>query len=118
MKKTTRRIPQNRPLSPEELSLVSWLIAHGTPEAQNYAPQIEGLRVTSGCSCGCPTIDFYSSKGASAIVADFYGVTAENVAVGVILHIRDGRISEMEIYPLAQHDRPFGLPKTDTLKNV
>ncbi len=84
-------IPQNRPLSPEEQRLLTWLISHGTPEAQNYAAQIEELRVISHCSCGCPTVDFYPPKGPSEILADFYGVTSEKVDVGVILHARDGK---------------------------
>ena len=109
-------IPENGPLISEERNLLDWLISHGTPQAQNYAAQIEGLKVISRCSCGCPTIDFYPPIGPSEILADFYGVTSEEVEVGIILHARDGRISEMEIYSVAKQDQPFGLPKIDTLK--
>jgi hypothetical protein len=63
-----------------------------------------------------PDSDFYASQGASKILADFYGVTPENVEVGVILHVRDGRIAELEIYPLYEQETPFGLPLIDTLK--
>jgi hypothetical protein len=64
------------------------------------------------------TLDFYSPKGPSEILADFYGVTSENVEVGVILHARNGKISEMEVYSVAQQDQSFGLPKIETLKAV
>ena len=109
-------VSENRNLTSEERHLLMWLISHGTPEAQDYIPQIEKLRVISRCSCGCPTVDFYPPKGPSEILADFYGVTAENVEVGVILHARDGRISELEVYSVAQQEKPFGLPKLETLK--
>jgi hypothetical protein len=109
-------IAENRILTPAESELIRWLISHGTPEAQDYVPQIEKLHVVRRCSCGCPTVDFYTSQGASKILADFYGVTPENVEVGVILHARDGRIAELEIYPLYEQVAPFGLPQLDTLK--
>jgi hypothetical protein len=109
-------ISENRILSLAEKELIKWLISHGTPEARDYVLQIEKLQVVRRCSCGCPTVDFYASQGASKILADFYGVTPENVEVGVILHARDGRIAELEIYPLYEQEAAFGLPKIDTLK--
>ena len=109
-------ISENRTFSVAESELIGWLISHGVPEAQDYVPQIENLRVVRRCSCGCPTVDFYASQGASKILADFYGVTPENVEVGVILHVRDGRIAELEIYPVYEQEAPFGLPLIDTLK--
>ena len=109
-------ISENRTLTTAEKELISWLISHGAPDAHDYVPQIEKLRVVRRCSCGCPTVDFYASQGASKILADFYGVTPENVEVGVILHARDERIAELEIYPLYGQEAPFGLPKIDTLK--
>jgi hypothetical protein len=116
MKNHSGIIPENRALSFEEQDLLRWLISHSTPEAQNYATQIEGLRVISRCSCGCPTVDFYPLQGPSKILANFYGVTPEKVEVGVILHARDGKISELEIYSVDLQDQPFGLPQIETLK--
>jgi hypothetical protein len=109
-------ISENRAVTAAERELISWLISHGTPEAPDYIPQIEKLQVVRRCSCGCPTVDFYASKDASKILADFYGMTPEGVEVGVILHARDGRIAELEVYPLYEQEAPFGLPKIDTLK--
>ncbi|HET6217114.1 MAG TPA: hypothetical protein VFE27_08865 [Acidobacteriaceae bacterium] len=109
-------ISENRSLTTEERNLLDWLMSHGTPQAQNYAAQIGELRVISRCSCGCPTIDFYPPTGPSEILADFYGATPEGVDVGVILHAREGRISEMGVYSVAKQDQAFGLPKIDTLK--
>jgi hypothetical protein len=110
-------VSENRPPTPDEKQLLIWLISNGKPEARDYMRQVEELRVISRCSCGCPTVDFTPPKGPSDLLADFYGITPENVEVGVILHARDGRLSEMEIYSVHQQEEPFGLPKIDTLKN-
>jgi hypothetical protein len=113
-------IPENRQLNAEERTLIEWLIANGIPEAKNYAQQLEGLHVVSHCSCGCPTVDLAvvnaqaSTTGPSRILADFLGVTPEGQQVGVMLHAREGKISELEVYPM---DETVGssLPKIESL---
>ena len=113
-------IPENRQLNAEERTLIEWLIANGTPEAKNYAQQLEGLHVVSHCSCGCPTVDLAavnaqaSTTGPSQILADFLGTTPEGQQVGAILHARQGKISELEVYPM---DKIVGssFPKIETL---
>jgi hypothetical protein len=42
-----------------------------------------------------------STTGASQILADFLGMTPDRIKVGVILHVRQGKISELEVYSLA-----------------
>jgi hypothetical protein len=118
-------IPENRPLNDGERALIDWLIANGIPESQALKQQLTGLQVIGRCSCGCPTVDFASgdshqpTTGPSRILADFFGVTPEGVEVGVILHARQDRISELEVYSLGTTDttnRSFGLPRIETLK--
>lgn len=46
-----------------------------------------------------------STKGPSQILADFFGLTPDNIEVGVVLHAREGKLSELETYPLAENDR-------------
>jgi hypothetical protein len=117
-------IPENRRLSAQERELLDWLMSNGTPEAANYVSQIDELRVIGRCKCGCPTVDFglgdppRGTTGGSQILADFYGITPEGIAVGVILHAREGQVSEMEIYSTAGYERPFGLPAISTLTAV
>jgi hypothetical protein len=112
-------IPENRQLNAEERTLIEWLIANGIPEAKNYAQQLEGLHVVSHCSCGCPTVDLAvvdaqaSTTGPSRILADFLGVTPEGQQVGVALHAREGKISELEVYAMGQ--TIGSLPKIETL---
>ena len=92
---------------------------HGIPEAKLYSLQLLGLHVVSHCSCGCPTVDFsvegseVTTVGPSHILADFLGKTPDGIDVGVILHGREGKISELEVYPLGQTSAL--LPKIETL---
>src|SRR5204862_2428696 len=84
-----------------------------------YKSQIPKLRVVSRCGCGCPTVDFAiglgCKKGYSQIVADMEGTSPEGVRVGVIVHIRQDEISEMEIYSITGKSKGFSLPKPTSL---
>jgi hypothetical protein len=114
--------PHPRLLSKEERALIEWLIANGNRDAHRYASQIANLRVVGRCTCGCPTIDLavgdraQRKNGPSLILADFDGKTPEGIDVGVILHGRDGEISELEIYPFADVNGPFSLPTIASLR--
>ena len=118
---TGNRIPDDRPLTTEERTLIVWLLEHGIPAAQAYASQLEQVRVVSRCGCGCPTVDLAvsdtqaSPRSPSLLLADFQGMTPEGHRVGVILHGREGKISELEIYPIDPISGTFRHPKIETL---
>jgi hypothetical protein len=113
---------EHRPLTSEETNLLEWLIANGKPETQQYSSQLSQIRVVARCTCGCPTLDLAlagrseRSTGPSEILADFDGTTDEGVPVGVILHAREGEISELEVYAISDFAGKFGLPKIQSLK--
>lgn len=115
-------IPENRPLSPDERRLIEWLIEHGSPEPCNFASQVAEARVIGRCRCGCPTIDLgigaikERTVGASQILADFIGETPEGFRVGVLLHAREGKLSELEVYNLSDCAGAFSLPVIESLK--
>lgn len=73
--------PEHRPLNDAERSLLEWLLAHGSPDARQYAPQLLQARVVGRCTCGCPTIDLamgdrqQRTVGPSHVLADFEGIT-------------------------------------------
>jgi hypothetical protein len=104
------------------MTLLEWLLANGRPEAREYERQAPSLRVVGRCSCGCPTIDLAIGERdqhtvcPSEILADFSGVTAEGIEVGVILHAREGQISELEVYSMTGEDRELGLPTIESLR--
>jgi hypothetical protein len=115
-------IAEDRPLTPEERTLLEWLIEHGKPEARDFTTQLQGIRVVGRCRCGCPTIDLgvegakEATTGASQILADFVGQTPEGWQVGVLLHVRSCKLSELEVYNLSEHEGAYSLPTIASLK--
>ena len=115
------RTSLKRPLNPEERALCEWLIEHGSPSAAKYASQLDHVTVVSGCTCGCPTVDLavdgVFSSGASEIIGDAVG-DSNGVQVGVMLHCRQGQLSELEVYPFEDQKAPFGLPTLQSLTSI
>lgn len=113
---------ERRPLTKEERALLEWLIANGEPDAQQYASQLSELKVVGRCTCGCPSLDLAAgvreerTTGPSHVLADFDGITVEGVQVGVILHAREGQVSELEIYAIDDFKGSFNLPIIQSLK--
>jgi hypothetical protein len=111
---------ERRPLSEAERNLVEWLLAHGGPGAAKYKSQVIHLHVVSMCGCGCPTVDFALQSGrkvgASEIVSEAGGTTPEGVSVGIILHAREGELSELEVYSTSGLDVSFTLPRSEVLE--
>jgi len=114
--------PERRPLTKEEKTLLESLISNGNSGAKQYASQIVNVSVVGACTCGCPTVDLavgdreQRKAAPSHILADFLGKTPDGIEVGVILHAREGEISELEIYPILDVNRPFNLPTIESLK--
>jgi hypothetical protein len=114
-----------RSLSQDERILLEWLLAHSSSDVlpsdiPKYKSQIASLHVVAKCGCGCPTVDFTlhsgQKRGASDIVAEAGGKSPEGVSVGVILHAREGEISELEVYSTQGSDVSFSLPIPDSLE--
>jgi hypothetical protein len=112
-------------LSQEERILLEWLLVHPSSDVllsdvPKYKSQIDSLHVVAKCGCGCPTVDFAlhsgQKRGASEIVAEAGGKSPEGVSVGVILHAREGEISELEVYSTQGSDVSFSLPVPDSLE--
>jgi hypothetical protein len=118
------QVTEQRPLTVEEQALLRWLLVHGMEGAELYLDQIPRARVVSRCSCGCPSVDLAldgrisKRVGGSTILADVEGKSPEGALVGVILHARDGEISELEVYSRDGLAQRFGLPTPDLLELV
>jgi hypothetical protein len=99
-------------------------MANGNSDAQQYVSQIADVSVVGTCTCGCPTIDLAIGEreqrktAPSHILADFVGKTPDGIEVGVILHAREGEISELEVYAIPDVNGPFSLPSIESLKQV
>ena|SRR5580700_7673462 len=116
-----KTIPQDRPLTSEERELLTWLLKHGEPEAAEYLSQIPSVRVIGQCGCGCPTIDLavgdeQAARGSSStIIADFCGTSPEGALVGIMVHVREGILSELEVYSLSDFKK-FSIPRPESLE--
>ena len=114
-------VPDARELTPKERSLLERLLFHGTAESQPYIEQLPRVAVASRCGCGCPTIDLAvggraASLGSSTtILSEAGGVSPEGISFGIILHGREGLISELEVYP-TDGDAAFTLPDIEQIE--
>jgi hypothetical protein len=101
-----RTIAEDRPVSPDEIELVTWLLLNASTagDLSAFVSAAGELRVVGRCSCGCPSVDF--EKGGQApparVIADAYGETADGVQVGIILWGHEGRVTGLELYELAE----------------
>jgi hypothetical protein len=100
------RVEESRALTDKERLLLERLMFHGTPASKSYAAQLPLVAVVSRCTCGCPSIDLsvggrVASLGSpTTILGEAGGVSPEGISFGIILHGREGLISELEVYPI------------------
>jgi hypothetical protein len=53
----------------------------------------------------------------STIIADFCGTTPDGSLVGVMVHVREGILSELEGYSLSD-TKTFAFPQPETLRSL
>jgi hypothetical protein len=110
-----------RPLSDTELELIEALLGAAGIRGGRYLGQLPKVRVVGGCGCGCPSIDLEVGDGSRdgppkpLVVAD--AESPEGVPVGVILWIRGGALSGLEVHPW-HGTGGVGLPHTESLVAV
>ena len=120
MKENEFTVPANRPPTSAERALLEWLLDNGISKAKAYKKQMTEIHVCSTCSCGCPTIDLAMggkterTTGPSQILANAEGLSPEGVPVNVILHARENKLSELEVFSL-DGTKNFNLPTPDKL---
>jgi len=116
MNKETLFVEEHRDLSAKEVDLIKWLLTK--TNHSEFIEQIGKTKVVSKCSCGCPTVDLqvegYESKPVRFVLSA-EGFSPEGIAVGVILHVRNGLVSELEVYS-QDGTKVFGLPEIDRLQ--
>ena len=115
-------VEENRSLTEKERTLLrKRLLTNGTPESRDYAGQLPVITVASRCGCGCPTIDLAvdgraaSLRSPTVILSEAGGVSPEGISFGIILHGREGLISELEFYPV-DGEGAFSIPDLEKIK--
>lgn len=116
----------SRPLHDKVRALVTALL-DGAPEVgRDLRPHLDSVRVRSGCSCGCGSLDFVYPDATTeevhltpprlfpveAAVLDEEG----DPAGGVLLFVRHGRLDNLDVYSVG--DEPLQLPDADRWRLV
>ena len=94
-------IPDDRPLSAQELALVRWLLDNGTPSARTYLGEIETLRVVSRCGCGCASVDFVNTPAAGVdVLSDYKWQDEQGRLFGAFAFAKAGKLAGIEVWSI------------------
>jgi hypothetical protein len=118
----TAPIPEDRPLTPHEASLVRWLLEHANPAAAGFLAQLDDARVVSRCYCGCASVDF-SIKGVIPpvanginILADYQWQSAAGYRFGVFVFARAGLLAGLDVWSEDGLAEAHSLPLIEQLR--
>ena len=106
------------------MALLNWLLEHGLPEAITFAPQVEKIRATPWCDCGCPSISLHLEDGVSlgassnTVISDVVGKTPEGKRIGVLLFQKDGKLTLLESYLLDIVEGNWDFPVLESLQTL
>lgn len=109
-----------RDLTTEEAILIGWLATSSQTSHEEYASQIEGLKVVGHCECGCGSIDLEVSDSLRSnlshrgIIADYIGWTEDRRLFGVMLWARHGLLELLEIV-IYDGAGPISTPRPEML---
>ena len=107
-------------MSEPELELIEALLGAAGAGGGRYLGQLARVRVVGSCGCGCPSIDLQvgekNCEGAPSPVIMADGESPEGVQVGVILWVRGGALSGLEVHPW-NGNYAVRLPSPATLLN-
>ena len=121
-----------RPITPQEKALLTAMLHSATPPATAFLPQLEGMLVTSNCTCGCPSLHFAPPPEGMRIhfranmVAEMFGYSTNgftdtaDIYVHLMLHQAGGKLTGLEAYDLAGRTdcQPYPLPIPATLHSI
>jgi hypothetical protein len=114
-------IPEDRPLTQEEQSLVRWLLEHGNPDAADYLPQLARTRVVSRCPCGCASIDFAiggvvpPAEAGMHVLSDYVWQADDGSHSGVFAFACDGMLAGLEVWSADGTGPVMSLPAVERL---
>lgn len=109
-----------RSLSQEELTLVIYLLNHGSAEAKPFLAQLAGARVVAHCICGCASVDFsidglQSQASGMRTLSDFQWKDEQGHLFGIVLFERGGLLSGLDVWSIDGQATPFILPSIEVL---
>ena len=112
-----------RELTAEERGVLDLLLTRRFPGRDALVEQARHARTTGpSCTCGCPSFALVADHALAAAAVDermptdAHGSDPGGNAVGVLLFVDDGYLSEVEIYSTDVSDGFAGLPDPGSLK--
>jgi hypothetical protein len=120
---STGDIPEDRPLSDEERSLVRWMLEHGESHAPSFLSQLEQARVSSRCRCGCASINF-SVAGVEPpttgmdVLSDYLWNDAEGHKFGAFVFTQGGLLAGLDLWSVDGAVTPTWIPRPDQLRSM
>ncbi len=93
-------IPENRPLSAQEIALLRWLLDHGKPSAQKHVGEIETLRVVS--------------RGVE-VLSDHKWQDDQGRLFGAFAFAKAGKLAGIEVWSVDGRATPSSLPHPSIL---
>jgi hypothetical protein len=119
-----KAIPDERPLTEDETSLVRWLLEHGTAEAAAFLPQLGRTCVATRCACGCRSIDFAIDGRRSPVetgqqvLSEYFWKDSAGHAFGVFVFASGGMLGGLDIYSADGLGENCKLPSIEQLQSV
>lgn len=104
-----------RPLAPNERAV---LVRLSRGQSEHYRAQAEHVVVVGRCGCGkCPTVFFepHREGDRETDLVSYSGRDGSGGLVAAVLLAKEGRLSQLEFYPIDGHD-PWGIPAAETLE--
>jgi hypothetical protein len=115
-------IPEDRPLTAEEATLVRWLLEHGNSDACGFLPQLTDARVVSHCPCGCASIDFAIGGAVPPagsglhVLSDYRWQAADESLFGVFVFAKGGKLAGLEVWSIDGRSAAASLPEVEQLR--
>jgi hypothetical protein len=107
---------QPRELKLNERDLLDFLLSADFPGNDQLREQLKRAEVVGDCDCGCGTIDL--SVRPPFVAANSHEpipVEAHRAGIDVLLFVRDGRLSSLEIVDY-ENNRPLTYPSPNKLE--
>ena len=110
-----------RAIKPEEWEILEFLLTKRFQGRDELRRQLDGVRVTGpSCGCGCDSVglsvdrSFAPAPVEERVPTDAFGRDPGGNVVGVMLHVIDGYMVDLEFYS-AEADE-FGRPTMESLE--
>lgn len=115
------RIPEVRPLSEQERTLLRWMVKGSSGVHSDLLAQLDRTTVVARCGCGCASIDFAvdgveeEKKEPMDLISDYAWKTKAGNLCGAYLFTRRDRLAGFDLWSIDGAETPSTLPAIGAL---